>query len=107
MVFAIDLHSLVVAQSHRNRGAGRMLIRWGIKKADELGVETVVSSLPSARGAYEKCGLGTIEVIPPDVEAESPSDRWKELQSDDLSGYLMWRPIGRDFVEGKDRAPWM
>jgi hypothetical protein len=35
-----------------------MLIRWGIDKADELGVETVISSLPSARGAYEKSGLG-------------------------------------------------
>jgi hypothetical protein len=86
-----------------------MLIRWGTDKADELGIETVISSLPSARGAYEKCGLGAIEIIPPDpsLEVESPSEKWKELLDDDLSGWLMWRPVGRDFVVGLDRAPWL
>ena len=84
-----------------------MLIRWGTAKADELGIETVVSSLPFARGAYEKCGLGAIEIIPADVEVPDPSSRWKELQADDLSGWLMWRPIGHDYVEGVDRAPWL
>ncbi|KAF2731255.1 hypothetical protein EJ04DRAFT_579234 [Polyplosphaeria fusca] len=105
----MDLDSLVVAQAHRKRGAGRMLVRWGIEKADELGIETVVSSLPSARGAYEKAGLGYIEVIPPTdkLNVENPSDRWKELLDDDLSGFLMWRPIGHDYVEGVDRAPWI
>ncbi|KAF2468952.1 uncharacterized protein BDR25DRAFT_230843, partial [Lindgomyces ingoldianus] len=91
----------------RHRGAGRMLIRWGTAKADELGIETVISSLPSARGAYEKCGFGPIELIPPDVEVEDPSPRWKELQNDDLTGWLMWRPIGRDFIVGEDKAPWI
>jgi N-acetylglutamate synthase-like GNAT family acetyltransferase len=104
-----DLHSLVVHTEHRYRGAGKMLIRWGIAKADELGVETVVSSLPSARGAYEKSGLGYIEVIPPDesLNVENPSEKWKQLQADDLSGFLMWRPIGHDYVEGVDKAPWL
>jgi hypothetical protein len=86
-----------------------MLIRWGTDKADELGIETAISSLPFARGAYEKCGLGCIEVIPPNPElkVENPSERWKELQKDDLSGWLMWRPIGHDYVEGVDKAPWL
>jgi hypothetical protein len=83
-----------------------MMIRWGTAKADELGIETVISSLPFAREAYEKSGFGTIEVIPPDVDVENPSGRWKELQADDLSGWLMWRPIGHDFVKGQDKAPW-
>ena len=103
----IDLLSLVVNQACRGRGAGRMLIRWGIDKADELGIETVVSSLPSAKGAYEKCGLGAIEIIPADVDVPDPSQRWQELQNDDLSGWLMWRPVGHDYVEGVDRAPWL
>ena len=93
--------------SHRYRGIGRMMVRWGTGKADELGIETVVSSLPSARGAYEKSGLKLVEVIPADVGTENPSERWKELQSEDLSGYLLWRPIGHDFVEGVDKVPWV
>lgn len=90
------------------------MIRWGTAKADELGIETVISSLTSARGAYEKCGLGSIEVIPPtpelqtrlvEMEREGKGKKWKELLDDDLSGWLMWRPIGRDYREG-DVAPW-
>jgi len=111
----MDLHSLVVHPAHRHRGAGRLLIRWGTAKADELGIETVVSSLLSARGAYEKCGLGCVEIIPPspelekrlgDLEREGKGQKWKELLEDDLSGWLMWRPIGRDWKDG-DKAPWM
>jgi GNAT superfamily N-acetyltransferase len=110
-----DLLSITVHTSHRHRGAGRMLIRWGTEKADELGVETVISSLPSARGAYERSGFGCIEVIPPNpmlekrleqLESEGKGKKWKELLEDDLSGFLMWRPLGRDWAEG-DRAPWM
>jgi hypothetical protein len=29
------------------------------------------------------------------------------LRREDLTGWLMWRPVGRDFVVGEDRAPWM
>ncbi|CAO2647237.1 Nn.00g081590.m01.CDS01 [Neocucurbitaria sp. VM-36] len=110
-----DLMSLTVNPSHRHRGAGRRLIRWGIAKADELGIETVISSLPSARGAYEKSGLGAIEIIPPnpelksrleDLEMQGRGQKWRELLEDDLSGWLMWRPIGRDFKKG-DKAPWV
>jgi hypothetical protein len=91
-----------------------MLVRWGTNKADELGVETVISSLPSARGAYEKSGFGCIEVIPPspglrerleELEKEGRGRKWKKLLNEDLSGYLLWRPIGRDWKEG-DVAPW-
>jgi GNAT superfamily N-acetyltransferase len=102
-----DLLSIVVNQAYRGRGAGRMLIRWGTDKADELGIETAISSLPSAKGAYEKCGLGGIEIIPADVDVPDPSPRWKELQDEDLSGWLMWRPVGHDYVEGVDKAPWL
>lgn len=111
----LDLLSITVHTAHRHRGAGRLLIRWGTAKADELGIETVISSLPSAKGAYAKSGLGVIEVIPPnprlqerlaELEKEGRGQKWKELLDEDLSGWLMWRPIGRDFEEG-DKAPWM
>ncbi|KAF2109395.1 hypothetical protein BDV96DRAFT_585508 [Lophiotrema nucula] len=105
----LDLLSITVHPACRHRGAGRLLINWGKAKADELGIEIAISSLPSARGAYEKCGIGAIEVIPPspDLQVENPSERWKELLQEDLTGWLMWRPVGRDFEVGKDKAPWV
>lgn len=92
-----------------------MLIRWGTNKADDLGIETAISSLPSARGAYERCGFGGIEIIPPsprlkerleELKKEHKGQKWEELMGDDLSGWLMWRPVGRDWVEGEDVVPW-
>lgn len=64
--------------------------------------------MPSARGAYERSGLGFVEDIPPDksLNVENPSEKWKELLDEDLSGCLMWRPVGHDYVEGVDKAPW-
>ncbi|KAF2023283.1 hypothetical protein EK21DRAFT_45104, partial [Setomelanomma holmii] len=105
----MDLLSITVHTAHRHRGIGRMLIRWGTEKADELGIETAISSLNSARGAYEKSGFGCIEVIPPnprlqerlgELQMKGRGDTWKRLLEDDLTGWLMWRPIGRDWVEG-------
>jgi N-acetylglutamate synthase-like GNAT family acetyltransferase len=99
-----------VSPSHRKSGAGRALLQWGKDKADELRIETVISSLPSAKGAYEKCGFGCIEVLPADaelwVEKEGRGEKWKELLEEDLSGWLVWRPVGRDWREG-DQAPWL
>ncbi|KAF2203383.1 hypothetical protein GQ43DRAFT_367005 [Delitschia confertaspora ATCC 74209] len=102
----LDLLSIIVDPAYRRHGIGRMMIRWGTAKADELGIETAISSLPFAREAYAKCGFGMIEVILPDVNVPNPSERWKELQAEDLHGYLMWRPVGRDFIQGQDKAPW-
>jgi GNAT superfamily N-acetyltransferase len=98
-----------VHTEHRHRGVGRLLIRWGLDKADELGIETVISSLVTARGAYERCGLGSIELIPadPSLNVTYPSEKWKELLSDNLNGWLMWRPVGHDYVAGVDKAPWV
>ena len=99
-----------MSPAHRHLGAGRLLLQWGKEKADELGIEIVISSLPSARGAYERCGFGCIEALPPDpelfIEKEGRGEKWKELLEDDLSGWLMLRPVGRDWQEG-DQAPWM
>ncbi|KAF2438917.1 hypothetical protein P171DRAFT_423388 [Karstenula rhodostoma CBS 690.94] len=104
----MDLHSITVHTEHRCRGVGRLLIRWGLNKADELSIETAISSLITARGAYERCGLGCIELIPadPSLNVPYPSEKWKELESDNLNGWLMWRPVGHDYVAGVDKAPW-
>lgn len=107
----MDLLSITVHPLHRHRGVGRMLVRWGTDRADELGIETVISSLPSARGAYERSGFGCIEMIPPtpmleerlqELKREEKGQKWRELLQDDLSGWFMWRPVGRDWVEGED-----
>ena len=108
--FLRDLQHLVLSQmivhpDYRCQGVGRMLIQWGIRKSDELGVETVVEAVPYAAPVYEKLGFGQVEQVDIDFTIDNPSDTWKKYQSEDLRAFLMWRPVGRDYQEG-DEVPW-
>jgi predicted N-acetyltransferase YhbS len=44
---------------YQNRGVGKMLIEWGIQKADEMGVDIWLVSTPNAKGFYERAGWET------------------------------------------------
>ena len=83
-----------------------MLIEWGTRKADDLGLESCVESVPFALPIYEKCGFGNVDGLVPDMKIESPSDKWKTWAAEDLRVFLCWRPAGRDFEEGKDKDAW-
>jgi GNAT superfamily N-acetyltransferase len=100
-----ELGQMIVHPDYRRHGVGRMLIEWGTRKADELGVETIVVSVPFAAPVYEKTGFGRIERIDIDFDVAEPSEKWKEYQAEDLRTFLMWRPAGRDYQSG-DRVPW-
>jgi hypothetical protein len=82
-----------------------MLVEWGTRKADELGVEAIVVSVPFAVPFYEKVGFGQIEQIDVDFDVAEPSEKWRKYQAEDLRTFLMWRPAGRDYQSG-DKAPW-
>ncbi|KAF2815720.1 acyl-CoA N-acyltransferase [Mytilinidion resinicola] len=101
----LELDQLIVDPEHRRKGIGRMLINWGVKKADEMGVETVIESVPYAVPAYEHCGFECVEEVPLDFAIPNPSEKWEEWQREDHRAYLMWRPVGKDYGEG-DKTPW-
>ncbi|KAF2472387.1 uncharacterized protein BDR25DRAFT_220877 [Lindgomyces ingoldianus] len=100
-----ELDQIIVHSKHRNRGAARMMIKWGTDIADEMGFECVIGSTPFARAAYERCGFTMAAIINPDLDIESPCERWKEYQMEDLHAYMMWRPVGHDFVNGQGGIP--
>lgn len=85
-----------------------MLNEWGIRKADELGLESCVESVPFAVSFYEKVGYGNVAGLEPKNSAavSNPSEKWKEYAAEDLRVFLMWRPVGHDYCAGEDRAPW-
>lgn len=87
---------------YRKRGAGRLLMEWGIKKGDELGIESVVEAVPFAVPFYERVGYGNVASLEPDVSVPSPSEQWKTFAGEDLRVFLMWRPAGHDYRAGED-----
>lgn len=54
--------------AHQRKKVGDALVRWGTKRADEMGVEAVIESSVFGRGLYEKHGFVWIK----DVVVEAP-----------------------------------
>ncbi|KAI0015811.1 acyl-CoA N-acyltransferase [Xylariomycetidae sp. FL0641] len=101
----LELEQLVVHPEHRKRGAGKMLVEWGIHKADELGFECCVESVPFAVPIYERMGFRRGDRLVPDMSVPDPSPEWKEWQSEDLSVAMVWRPAKDDKKMGEDKVP--
>lgn len=51
------LSVLVVHPEHQRRGLGALQLQYGLKKADELGVQAFLESSPKGKGLYAKYGF--------------------------------------------------
>ncbi|KAF2111985.1 acyl-CoA N-acyltransferase [Lophiotrema nucula] len=63
----IYLHLLHTDPKFQGRGAGSALIRWGFRRADELGLPIYLESTPDGHKFYEKQGFEDIEVFALDL----------------------------------------
>lgn len=57
------LNSLATHPDHQGRGAGKMLLDWGVKKADDEGLITYLDSSQVARPIYESRGFEVKKAI--------------------------------------------
>jgi predicted N-acetyltransferase YhbS len=46
-----------VDPKYQKRGAGKLLVQWGTKLADEMGAEAIVEASPAGRYLYEQNGF--------------------------------------------------
>lgn len=86
-----------VDPDQRNRGVASLMMQWGTKKADELGLDIFVESTEHGCGFYEACGFKVLEDFNLTATKENPSPEFtrlvKELQLP-CHGYYMKRPKG-------------
>lgn len=71
-----------------------MMLEWGMKKADELGLEAIVESTESARPVYEKAGFYVIDDLYLDAQVENPSKEFEEARKKlgcPIHGFVMKR----------------
>lgn len=68
----VNLDVLTIDPAYQRKGVGDMLVRWGVEKADGMGVEAVVESSVPGRRLYEKHGFEYRKT----VELELP-EKWK------------------------------
>jgi GNAT superfamily N-acetyltransferase len=66
----INLATLVVHPDHRRRGAGTMLVKWGIEAAEEKGWPVTLCASPMGRFLYEHLHFKVIAIEVVQVEGE-------------------------------------
>lgn len=62
---------LAIDPAHQRKKVGDTLVKWGLKQADELGLDAVVESSVFGKGLYEKNGFvfdEDVRVIVPGFE---------------------------------------
>jgi hypothetical protein len=67
-----------------------MVIRWGLKRADEMGLESYIEATPEGKQCYDTFGFTVLEINewhPP--EKENPSKERKELEAK-LCPFTWW-----------------
>jgi len=65
-----------------------MLLRWGLEKADKLGLVVVVDAVPASLTYYKRFGFVNEGVMDPAMAVETPSEEWKRLEK--IDKHLYW-----------------
>ncbi|TRX98937.1 hypothetical protein FHL15_000279 [Xylaria flabelliformis] len=91
------LNACFVHPDHRGRGAGRMLVQWGVDKADSLGIEMLTEATDEGKPLYAKYDFVLLNTFYLRSEVPNPSPQWKDLEKvvqTPCHAHLMWRPSG-------------
>ncbi len=104
----LDLFIIFTHPDYRRRGVGQQFMNWGMNKADELGFDFFLDSTPHGRGLYEANKFVCVEENLNIPKKDNPDDKWKEIEEKvgPFTFWLMWRPVGGNFEEGKTIKPW-
>ena len=70
------LDMLFVHPDAQGKGAGKMLVRWGVERTDELGLKGFVEASPRGRPLYEKFGFVVTEHVR--LGGGSVREEWRE-----------------------------
>lgn len=99
----LDLNILFTHPDHRRQGAGDLAMNWGIKKADELGVEMWVDASSSGLPLYRKYGFIVVHETVLEPKTEHPDDEWNGIKDDfgRVAVNNLWRPAYGKLREGQ------
>ncbi|MCJ1229539.1 hypothetical protein MMC12_006206 [Toensbergia leucococca] len=77
-----DLLTTYTLIEHRRRGANTLMMEWGTRKADELGLETWLEATPLGSMAYARHGFGFLHTVElhPSAELREDNDEWRHWE---------------------------
>ncbi|MCJ1310747.1 RNA polymerase II transcription factor B 52 kDa subunit [Agyrium rufum] len=92
---------------HRKRGAGSLLVRWGVEKADELGLDSFVEATNSCTSLYERHGFVASDSFNIKTERDDASEDWMKLVKELSIEYtFLWKLKYGKWVDGETTFPW-
>ena len=93
---------------YRLQGVADELMKWGLQKADKLGVEMWLNASPGAVSLYKKHGFIMILENDLNPSEDQPSEEWNEMKTRLKldPAFVMWRPPGGIYVEGRTVKSW-
>ncbi|ORY18371.1 hypothetical protein BCR34DRAFT_654405 [Clohesyomyces aquaticus] len=93
---------------YRKQGIGRMLVSWGVEKADEMQLESFLEATDMGQHLYRKFGFVVVSTESASADTDALSEEWESLQKKFLpyTWHCMWRPVGGAFVDGVTKLPW-
>jgi GNAT superfamily N-acetyltransferase len=93
--WSVVLNFCFTHPKHRRRGVGRLLMEWGIKKADELGLPSYIEATDIGLKLYEANGFKVEGELDLDASTENPSAEFTQLREKlgcPIHGWFMRRP---------------
>ncbi|KAL8799331.1 MAG: hypothetical protein Q9182_005975 [Xanthomendoza sp. 2 TL-2023] len=90
-------------------GRRSLLVDWGVKKADELGLEIFIEAAEPGVPLYLSHGFRAMDEFWVDPKVIDPSAEWKQLKEKipPTQWVFMWKPQRSRFEEGKTTVPWV
>ncbi|KAL4882161.1 hypothetical protein BJY04DRAFT_187281 [Aspergillus karnatakaensis] len=108
------LHIAFTHPEYRRLGLGRLFMDWGLRIADERGLESWLDATQSGRPLYELYGFRAVldNIVKPVPERElsdTEKEEWKYYEETLLPIDIthMWRPPRGEFIVGKTVVPTM
>ena len=73
------MHILCVLPEYQRKGIGKRMLEWGLKQADELGVECWIDATPAGLGLYKQYGWKEVTTTTVDLESYGGTPGEKEV----------------------------
>jgi len=86
------------------------MIGWGVKKAEEMGVEMWADATSYGIPLCEKHGFVVVNEnnLCPQRDDKDKDDQWRKIEGElgPLTMWQMWRHVGGKYEEGLTQKPW-
>jgi len=104
----LDLNIIFTHPDYRRQGAGDLILEWGIRKAEEMGVEMWLDATVYGVPLYRKHGFVVVNENNIRPTTDNPDQEWEKIAKEllPMTMWQMWRPVGGKYEEGKTVRPW-